>query len=443
MVEEQGMTAVRFRFWIILLAPMSVGPWLSSPLAAQSLPTVRPEEVGVSSKKVEGLSKFMQSLVDDGKISGGVTVMARHGKLIHLKAVGMADREAKTPMQTDSIFRIASMTKPITSVAIMMLWEQSKLDLDDPVSKYIPEFESPKVLVGVNPLKTRPAIVEITIRHLLTHTAGLGYSCTDQIGPIYERSGILAGLVRSEVPLEQYMKNLADMPLLFEPGERWEYSLATDVLGRVVEVVSGVAFDDFIESEISRPLGMDDTFFRVPLAKRSRLVAAYVPVGTCIRKVKTGEILKERFGGGMVTLSSDYPYAETQRYLSGGGGLCSTASDFLQFCQMLLNGGHLNDTRLLAESTVKAMTHNQIGEMQIPGLSNLFGYGFTIFPDERDIHDQLRDAYAWFGYWTTSFRISPRGDWIIITLSQLAWDETSTPKWFSEYERIAGEAIEH
>ena len=169
---------------------------LALPTLAQELPTAKPEDVGVSSAKVEELSKFMQSLVDDGKIAGGVTMMARHGKVVHLKAVGMADREEKKPMQTDAIFRIASMTKPITSVAIMMLWEQGKLGLDDPVSKYIPEFKNPEVLVGVNPLKTEPAKREITIRHLLTHTSGLGYPVTEKIGPIYRQHGIQWGFAR-------------------------------------------------------------------------------------------------------------------------------------------------------------------------------------------------------------------------------------------------------
>jgi len=163
--------------------------------AAQDLPVAKPEEVGVSSTKVEELSTFMQSLVDDGKIAGGVTFMARHGKVILLKAVGMADREENKPMQPDAIFRIASMSKPITSVAIMMLYDQGKVGLDDPVSKYIPEFRNPKVLVSVDPLVTEPAQQEITIRHLLTHTSGLGYTPTERIGPIYEQHGITTGFV--------------------------------------------------------------------------------------------------------------------------------------------------------------------------------------------------------------------------------------------------------
>ncbi len=171
----------------------------------------------------------MQSLVDQGKIAGGVTMMARHGRVIHLKAVGMADREEKVPMRTDAIFRIASISKAVTSVAVMMLYDQGQLSLDDPVSKYIPEFKNPQVLVGVNPLKTEPAKREITIRHLLTHTSGLGYPFSEKIGPLYFAHRILSGCCSTEVTLEQMVKKLAEQPLLFHPGECWEYSMSCDV----------------------------------------------------------------------------------------------------------------------------------------------------------------------------------------------------------------------
>ena len=224
---------------VVLLLPVCT--------VGQELPTASPEEVGVSSEKVGELSRFMQSLVDDGKIAGGVTMMARHGKVIHLAAVGMADRETGTPMKTDAIFRIASMTKPITSAAIMMLWEQGKLGLDDPVSKYIPEFANPKVLVSVDPLKTEPAKQEITIRHLLTHTSGLGYEFTPDLGDIYKKHGIVCGCLTSSVTLEENITKLAGLPLRFHPGERCGYGMSTDVLGRVIEVVSGMTLDRFFE----------------------------------------------------------------------------------------------------------------------------------------------------------------------------------------------------
>jgi CubicO group peptidase (beta-lactamase class C family) len=394
----------------------------------QELPTAKPEEVGVSSEKVGELSKFMQSLVDERKIAGGVTMMARHGKVIHLAAVGMADRETGTPMKTDAIFRIASMTKPITSAAIMMLWEQGKLGLDDPVSKYIPEFQNPTVLVTDIPLKTEPAKREITIRHLLTHTSGLTY-VSPKLKTLYDEQAISGGIGTTPVTLPDMMKRLAGLPLLFHPGEQWEYGMSTDVLGRVIEVVSGKTLDRFIEEQITRPLGMTDTFFKISSEKRSRLVPAYALAKDGIVKHVDGEFNPDRVSG-------DYPYSPAHIYLAGGGGLCSTAADYLRFCQMLLNGGKLDGVRLLKEETVKMMTVEQTGP-----LANNFGFGFTIFPDGENVHPQLRGAYAWFGHWSTSFRIATRGDWILITMAQVNWDDKLTPEWFAKYETIAADAV--
>jgi CubicO group peptidase (beta-lactamase class C family) len=397
----------------------------------QDLPTAKPEDVGVSAEKVEKLSAFMQSLVDQGKIPGGVTMMARHGKVIHLKAVGMADREEKKRMQTDAIFRIASMTKPITSVAILMLYDQGKLGLDDPVSKYIPEFKNPQLLVSVDPLKTEPADREITIRHLLTHTSGIGYNFTDKIGPIYDQNGITGGLCNvTEVPLDRMMAKLGQLPLLFRPGEKWEYGLSADVLGRVVEKAYGKTLDCCLDEMVFQPLRMKDTFFRIPSSKRSRLAAAYVPIEHGMKRLEAGD----KGPNGQVP---DVPYNPANSYLSGGGGLCSTVEDYMRFCQMLLDGGELDGHRLLHEETVQMMRNDQTGR-----LSAEFGFGFTVFPAKENVHEQLRGAYAWFGYWSTSFRISPHGNWALVTMSQVGWNDKETPVWFAEYERIAAEAIE-
>ena len=324
------------------------------------------------------------------------------------------------------------MTKPITSVAIMMLCDQGKLGLDDPVSKYIPEFKNPKVLVGVNPLTTEPAKREITIRHLLTHTSGLGYNSTDKIGTIYDENGIISGLSGSGVTLEMMMRKLGKLPLTFHPGEQWQYSLSTDVLGRVVEVVSGVTLDRFIADQLCRPLGMRDTFFIVPPDKRNRLVPAYLPTENGLRKLPEGENLTYL----KTPISADY-HLDSNKYRSGGGGLCSTPTDFMRFCQMLLNGGELNGVRLLRSETVRMMNTNQVGK-----LSAGFGLGFGVMPDTEEIHEQLRGSFAWGGFWSTSFRISPRGDWIYLAMSQAAWDGKSAPAWAPDYEKIAAESIQ-
>jgi len=368
-------------------------------------------------------------------------MMARHGKVIHLKAVGMADREEKKPMRTDSIFRIASMTKPVTSVAIMMLYDQGKLGLDDPVSKYIPEFKNTEVLVSVDPFKTRPAKQEITIRHLLTHTSGIGYNFTAKVGPIYNKHGISGGLCHvTETPLEDMMKKLATLPLLFHPGDDWEYGLSTDVLGRVVQVASEMPLDRFIDEKICQLLRMTDTFFKLPAEKKKRLVAAYFSTEDGIKKLDDGESLPDG-------QRPDYPYHASHKYFSGGGGLCSTAADYMRFCQMLLNGGELNGQRLLRKDTIKMMVGDQRSQVavpekkHIPNLTDQFGLGFTVY-GERNASEHLRGAYAWFGFWSTSFRISPRGDWVVITMTQLAWDDKATPAWFSQYEKIVADAIQ-
>ena len=231
------------------------------------------------------------------------------------------------------------------------------------------------------------------------------------------------------------MKKLAGLPLRFHPGERCGYGMSTDVLGRVIEVVSGMTLDRFFEERIFTPLGMKDTFFRVPPSKLPRLAAAYVPEEGRIRKIVDGEVVKH----GPDLISADYPYRDLQRYLSGGGDLCSTAADYLRFCQMLLNHGQLNGVRMLNDNTVKMMTANQLREL--PGNAR-FGFGFGIMPETDDIHEQLRASVSWGGYWSTSFRISPRGDWILITMSQLAPDLKGPRPWGAEYERFAAEAIQ-
>ncbi len=385
---------------------------LTLPATAQNSSTAKPEDDGVSSAKVEQLSTFMQSLVDDGKIAGGVTLMARHGKVIHLKAVGMAEPEEKKSMTTDAIFRLASMTKPITSVAIMMLYEQGKLGLDEPVSKYIPEFTKPKVLVSLDPRVTEPARREITIRHLLTHTSGLGYSFSETIGSLYEHNDILSGLSISDVSLEDSMKKLAEMPLALHPGEGWHYGLSTDVLGRVVEVASGTTLDQFITDRICRPLGMNDTFFRVPTEKVPRLTATYTPFldKTGILQVPSHATVLYDMPTGIVRISADYMTAESNKYVSGGAGLCSTASDYQRFCQMLLGRGELDGVRLLRDETFRLMATSSRDGLSLPADST---EGFSLWtimasPSTPEVPEQLRGRYIANGFWSTHASVSPR-----------------------------------
>jgi CubicO group peptidase (beta-lactamase class C family) len=341
-------------------------------------------------------------------------------------------------MSYDTIFRLASMTKPLTSVAIMMLYDEGKIALDYPVSKYIPEFANPKVVTTGKP---RVARREITIRHLLTHTSGLANEHAEKVGEFYAKADIQGGVCLSSVLLDENIRRLASIPLLFDPGERFHYGLSTDVLGLVVERVSGMKLDEFIEKRICKPLGMDDTFFHIPLGKQERLAAAYVADGTVdagLRELGDSEQL--RTDRRKLRVSPDYPCSASHRYLSGGAGMSSTAEDYLRFCQMILNRGRFNDVALLRPTTIDMMTTNQVGDLEcgVASLKFKFGLGFAVFPRTDDMLSEIN----WGGFWGTVFRISKEGNWIGILMTQRAFDETSVPR-EGEFTRLVREAIQN
>src|SRR5215471_7108835 len=238
---------------------------LASFTFAQDLPTAKPETVGLSSERLDRIGAEVQRNIDNKRIAGAVTLVARHGKVAWFKAQGMADRENSKPMRTDAMFRICSMSKPITSLAAMMLYEEGKFLLDDPVSKYLPEFKNAKVFVKPTSGEpySIPATKEITIRDLLRHTSGITYQWQDDLGPMYERANVASGLLQYDGTIGDSVKRLAALPLLFNPGDKFEYSLGVDVLGRLVEVVSGKPLDEFFRTRIFEPLGMNDTYFFV------------------------------------------------------------------------------------------------------------------------------------------------------------------------------------
>lgn len=397
-----------FAFFCFLLSPAGI---------AQEMPVVKPETVGLSSERLERIAGTVQRSIDDKRIAGAVTLVSRRGHVAWFKAQGMADREAGKPMRTDNIFRICSMTKPITSVAVMMLYEEGRFLLGDPVSKYLPEFKNPKVLVkpasGVP--YTIPATGEITIRDLLRHTSGITYQWNIDLGPVYKDANVANGLLPYDGTIEDSTKRLAGLPLLFNPGEKWEYSLSVDVLGRLVEVVSGKPLDEFLRTRIFEPVGMKDTYFYPPDNKVERLATAYTYYdGKGLNRFPDTPITE-----GAFTYSADYPVRGPKKLFSGGAGLVSTAADYARFCQMMLDGGKVGNTRLLSRKSVELMTGDQLGKIN-SGQDFGFGLGFAVNGAKTPLAELGSSGeYNWGGFFYTAFSIDPKEQMIVIFMAQL------------------------
>jgi len=387
--------------------PLAI-PLAASLLSAAPLPKVNPTDVGVSAERLARVRAHLQRYIDKGEIAGAVSLVARRGQIVHFEAQGVMDLESKKPMATDAIFRLASMTKPVTSLAAMMLHEEGYFLLDDPVSKFLPEFKSPKVALANKPneraaegFRTVPAEREITIRHLLTHTAGLPTSTSGATG------ALLAKIQRKpEDALAEWTPKLAAIPLTFHPGTAWEYGPATDVLGRLVEVVSGQTLDHFFRTRIFQPLGMNDTYFYLPQAKLPRLATPYT---------RKSERLEKLTAAG--------PANPNGRFFAGGGGLAGTAEDYLRLCQMFLNGGVLDGRRLVSRKTVESMTSNHIGTHAMWN-DSLRGYRFGLgFRVRTDLGASLTlgspGEYGWGGAYGTYFWIDPKEQMVGILMIQL------------------------
>ncbi len=383
---------------------------------SESLPMVEPEAVGLSTERLSRIDKVMEKHIAQQKIAGGVILLARHGQIAHLGAYGMMDVEAGKPMAPDTIFRIASMTKQITSVAVMMLYEEGHFRLHEPVSNFIPAFKEMTVLPPKDAEDSAvpvPATRQITIWNLLTHTSGLTYHWNERLGPQYNDAGITHGLLQDESTLAEKMKVLATIPLLHQPGDRVEYGLSIDVLGYLVEVVSGMPLDQFFSERIFKPLGMKDTHFFITEAKRERLATVYERTGDgpITRKAQEPTV------NGSLIYSTDYPYNGPKTYFSGGAGLVSTASDYARFAQMMLNDGKFEGVRLLSRKTVELMTTHQLADM---GVDYGFGLGFSIVLDKSDLRDiGSVGTYSGGGFFFTSFFIDPQEQMIGIFMCQL------------------------
>jgi len=390
--------------------------WLAGAAAfAQDLPTVKPETVGLSSERLERIAGAVERGIDEKRIAGAVTLVARHGRVAWLRAQGMADKEAGKPMRADSLFRICSMTKPLTSLAVMMMYEEGRFLLDDPVSLYIPEFKNPKVLVkpASGAPYSIPATREITIRNLLTHTSGLTYHWNSDLGETYRDAGVPHGLLPFESTIADGVHRLAALPLLFNPGDRWEYSLGVDVLGYFVEVVSGKTLDEFLRARVLEPLGMKDTHFYVPESKVDRLAAAY----TWYPDKGLQRFPDQPIVEGAFAYSADYPYHGPRTLYSGGAGLTSTASDYARFCQLMLDGGRHGAVRLVSRKSVELMTHDQLGKI---APDQGFGLGFGIDGVKAPLAELGSPGeYSWGGFFYTAFVVDPKEDMVTVFMGQL------------------------
>lgn len=391
-----------------------------APAQSKVLTMAPPEAGGFSASRLAKLEAGMNDWVKKEWINGSVALIARKGKIVFYKAAGYNDLDAKTPLDKTGIFRIASQTKAVTTVAVMMLWEEGKFSLDDSVAKFIPAFANARVLESYNPADTTyttvPAKRPVTIRDLLTHTSGLGYPAigTPAENAIYAKSNITGGVGTKGQELADAMNRLGKLPLFFQPGEKWMYGLNHDVLGYLVQVWSGMTLEEFFAKRIFQPLGMKDTYFNLPAEKASRLVNFF--------QQDTGAIKKQPsvFGGA---LDLNYPLQKTT-YFSGGGGLVSTIYDYAILLQMLLNKGEYNGVRLLSHNTVRMMTMNQIGDlfMGLNGVKteNKFGFGFSVITDAGSrLGPSQAGTYAWGGVFSTSYWVDPKEDMLVIIYRQM------------------------
>lgn len=401
-----------------------MSPLLFGQAPSQSLNSGNPASVGMSPDRLARLDQLFQSYVDKNWVPGGVFLVARQGKIVYHKSFGYKTTNKKERYKNDDIFRIASMTKAMTTVSIMQLYEQGKLGLDDPVHSFIPAYKDVQVLDSFeeadSSYTTVPAKSPITIRQLLTHTSGITYGPFNpgEIGAVYEKHGMSAvGLSHDEWTTEQFINLLARVPLAFQPGEKYLYGLNMDVLGRVVEVVSEMSLSDYFQNNIFDPLGMEDTFFYVPKKKQSRLAPVYT------YNQEGALIMAENNGPG---LGLDYPKSPDRPHYAGGGGLSSTAEDYAKFIQVLVNDGAYNGHRLLGRKTIEVMSSDQLirlneegkGFSKAPGVT--YGLGFALLTsDGNGRTSKSPGTYEWGGYFNTKFFIDPEEDLIFVGMTQM------------------------
>ena len=392
------------RFALIAAACLALAP----PAPAQDLAPASPESVGMSSERLAEATRALQAHVNGSNIAGVVAAVARQGQIVYFEALGQRDRETGDPMARDDIFRLYSMTRPITSTAVMMLWEEGRFQLDDPIRQYLPQFADQRVFVDAgspDPARTRPREGDITVRHLLTHTSGIG----SRSSPIYRAEQVR---LRS-ITLPQLVDNAARVPLFEDPGTRFRYGVSTTVLGRLVEVWSGQPFEEFLAERLFEPLGMTDTVFWADGERADRLTTVYR--------------LDDGSGKLYPYAIEQVPFTERPALIEGGVGLLSTVMDYLRFAQMFLNGGTLDGVRVLEPETVALMTRNHVPDAVMP-LSRSgymagsgWGLGFNIVLNPRRYSFPVGDGeYWWDGSSGTRFSIDPEHGLITVIMAAVS-----------------------
>jgi CubicO group peptidase (beta-lactamase class C family) len=424
-------------FVLLVFLALTAGAQTKSLKKSPPLTESLPAKAGMSAERLSRIDAMLQQAIAEDNIPGAVALVARNGKIVYHKAFGSADKQGGRALEQDHIFRIASQTKAITATAVMMLWEEGKFQLDDPISTYIPEFKNPQVLQAFTysdtSYTTKPADKEITIRHLLTHTSGLGYGMIDgdeRFKMIYQKAGITDLFTTEPVSIAESVKKLARLPLHHNPGEKFTYSEGLDVLGYFVELVSGMPLDVFLRKRLFDPLGMHDTWFYLPEDKANRLVA--------LQQYQDGTWQPYP----LTFYDPTYPVQGAKQFFSGGAGLSSTAKDYATFLQMYLNGGELNGVRILSRTTVEFMMGNHIGDLWGADGDSYHGLAFGVLKQKGEEMGGKGSAgtFEWGGYFNTQYFADPEENIIGILLKQTQGPVSDNTAW--KFRILVGQAVD-
>lgn len=423
--------------FLVLGTALSINAQKKCGKKSPPLSEASPASVGMSAERLTRIDDMCTEAIANGEVPGMVALVVRHGKILYYKAFGKADNRGDRDLKRDDIFRIASQSKAITATAVMMLWEQGRFRLDDPISKYIPEFKDPQVLSWFQykdtTYSTVPATNEITIRQLLSHVSGIGYGVIDgdeRMKMIYEKAGVTDLYTTEKITIAESVKKLAKLPLHHNPGEKFTYSEGLDVLGYFIELVSGMPFDQYLREHLFDPLGMNDTWFYLPPEKADRLV----PVQ---HQNDQGEWIRYP----TTFYDPDYPIKGAKTFFSGGAGLSCSAKDYATFLQMYLNGGELNGVRILSRTTVRAVLSDQTGDL-FGGSEKFFGLAFSVLTDKGQAlgGQGSTGTFEWAGYFNTQYFADPEEEIIGILMKQTQRHFTDNTHW--KFRQLVGQCVD-